>query len=244
MRVLVTFGSKRGGTEGLARWLADALRQSGHTVDLQPAHEPDGLDAYDAVVVGGALYGGRWHRSARRFVKRHASELSCMPVWFFSSGPLDHAARSQELVPVPTPVSRLMQLVGAREHVTFGGRLAADARGVIARALVRQGHAGDFRDPDRVKAWANRIAEGLEFAPAVRPPRHAQRLRLRRHLRNVIAALCLLSGLWAIGGGLELTVRSGELLIGVVIAGLSLALWRVLHAGARWRQPRMGAGDR
>jgi menaquinone-dependent protoporphyrinogen oxidase len=217
MRVLVTFGSKRGGTEGLARWLADALRQSGHTVDLQPAHEPDGLDAYDAVVVGGALYGGRWHRSARRFVKRHASELSCMPVWFFSSGPLDHAARSQELVPVPTPVSRLMQLVGAREHVTFGGRLAA---------------------------WANRIAEGLEFAPAVRPPRHAQRLRLRRHLRNVIAALCLLSGLWAIGGGLELTVRSGELLIGVVIAGLSLALWRVLHAGARWRQPRMGAGDR
>jgi menaquinone-dependent protoporphyrinogen oxidase len=323
MRILVAFGSKRGGTEGLARWLAEALRESGHSVDLRPAYEPDGLDAYDAVVVGGALYAARWHRSARRFVARHASELSSMPVWFFSSGPLDHSARSQDLVPPTAQVSRLMRLVGAREHVTFGGRLAPDARGAIARAIVRQGRAGDFRDPDRVKAWAGRIADQLASAPANRPPLRAERPRLRPHLRNAVAALCLLSALWAIGGGLALTARSGErswltvpgallrdypfdayamplllllsvigswnlvaamlalgrrrsselvalagglmlalgvamligltgvhwlllvqLMMGLAITALSFGLWRILHARARWRQPRMRIEER
>lgn len=34
MRVLVTYGSARGGTKGLARLVADDLRDEGVTVDL------------------------------------------------------------------------------------------------------------------------------------------------------------------------------------------------------------------
>jgi flavodoxin len=98
MRVLVTFGSKRGGTEGLAQWLAASLSATGHDVDVRPAYEPDGLELYDAVIVGGALYANRWHKSARRFVQRHADELSRMPVWFFSSGPLDDRAAAMFVI--------------------------------------------------------------------------------------------------------------------------------------------------
>jgi menaquinone-dependent protoporphyrinogen oxidase len=34
------------------------------------------LDGVDAVAVGGALYANKWHKAARRFVRRHRAELA------------------------------------------------------------------------------------------------------------------------------------------------------------------------
>jgi len=159
MRVLVTYGSKRGGTAGLAEMLAAALTAHGLSVDVLPATEANGVEGYDAVIVGGALYTGRWHRDARRFVKRHAQELQSLPVWLFSSGPLDDSAARNELPPV-AQVERLMSWIGARGHRTFGGRLLPDAKGFIASRMARA-HSGDWRDPQLVRAWAGEIAAGL-----------------------------------------------------------------------------------
>ena len=86
MRVLVTYGSRMGGTAGIAELVGGALRDAGLEADVRPAPEVSGLDPYGAVVVGGALYTGRWHRDARRFVKRHTAALQERPVWLFSSG--------------------------------------------------------------------------------------------------------------------------------------------------------------
>jgi menaquinone-dependent protoporphyrinogen oxidase len=83
MRVLVTYGSTRGGTEGLAHLVADDLRDEGVTVDLLPPSQVKNLDDYDAVVVGGALYSSRWHRQARQFVRQHTGELRQRPTFFF-----------------------------------------------------------------------------------------------------------------------------------------------------------------
>ena len=85
MSILVAYGSKRGGTEGLAHTVADALREEGFTVEVAPARTVRRLDGYEAVVVGGALYAFRWHRDARRFVKRHAHDLRARPTYLFSS---------------------------------------------------------------------------------------------------------------------------------------------------------------
>ena len=68
--MLVAYGSERGGTEGLARALADALRALGVPTYVSDATDVADVGRYDAVIVGGALYAGRWHRNARRFVKR------------------------------------------------------------------------------------------------------------------------------------------------------------------------------
>lgn len=159
MRILVTFGSARGGTEGLAQTVADGLRHEGFSVDLLPAGQIRGLGGYDAVVVGGALYAGRWHKAARRFVKRHAAELRQRPVYFFSSGPLDDSAARREIPPV-RGVKALMKRAGARGHVTFGGRLAPDAKGFPARAMARK-LSGDWRDAGQVRAWTGSVAAQL-----------------------------------------------------------------------------------
>jgi hypothetical protein len=81
MRIVVTYGSARGGTQGLAEMVADDLRAEGFDVDLLPPGQVWRLDGYDAVVVGGALYAARWHRAARRFVKRHAAEIQQRPAF-------------------------------------------------------------------------------------------------------------------------------------------------------------------
>lgn len=164
MRVLVAFGSTRGGTEELAEMVAEGLREEGLDVDVLPAaHTGHRLDTYDAVVVGGALYANRWHKDARRFVKRHAGELRRRPTFFFSSGPLDDSANAGEIPPVKG-IRTLIELVGARGHVTFGGRLAPDARGVGARRIART-HAGDWRDRRQVRRWAASVAAQLPRAP-------------------------------------------------------------------------------
>src|SRR6185295_3783719 len=162
--VLVTFGSKRGGTAGIAAMVAEALREPGLHVDVQPAGAVHDIRGYDAVIVGGALYAGRWHRDARRFVQRLASDLRARPVWFFSSGPLSDSARGTE--PRPTAsVARLMSVAGARGHVTFGGRLQRDADGFLARAMAAK-LAGDWRDPQVIRTWASGVAG--EIAAAAR----------------------------------------------------------------------------
>lgn len=159
MRVLVTYGSTRGGTEGLARMVADDLRDEGITVDLLPPNQVNKLDAYDGVVVGGALYAFRWHRQARQFVRQHAGELRQRPTFFFSSGPLDDSASRSAITPV-RQVKALMNRVSARDHVTFGGRLDPDTKGFPASAMAKK-NSGDWRDPAQVQEWAKSIAAQL-----------------------------------------------------------------------------------
>jgi menaquinone-dependent protoporphyrinogen oxidase len=57
-----------------------------------------------------------------------------------------------------------MRAVHARGHVTFGGRLTEEARGwlgFVARRMAGEGHSGDFRNPERIRAWARGISREI-----------------------------------------------------------------------------------
>jgi menaquinone-dependent protoporphyrinogen oxidase len=164
MRVLVAWGSKRGGTEGIARAIGDVLRERDYAVTLADAADAPSPDMFDAVILGGALYANRWHRAARRYATRHAKGLRCIPVWLFSSGPLDASAGAKPIEPT-RQVAAIMERIGACGHVTFGGRLAPDARGFPASAMAKK-HAGDWRNFERVRGWAREVARML---PVARP---------------------------------------------------------------------------
>jgi menaquinone-dependent protoporphyrinogen oxidase len=169
MRVLIAYGSKRGGTAGLAYMLRTALQERGLVADVKSCEHVDTVDEYDAVVVGGAVYAGRWHRDAKRLLRRVESQLQQRPVWLFSSGPLDDSAAHRTLPPVRA-VAELVQRVNAVEHVTFGGRLDPAAKGRIAHAMAKT-HAGDWRDQTQVDHLADRIAYRLADLGAAAPTR-------------------------------------------------------------------------
>ena len=167
MKLLVTYGSKRGGTEGLAEMIGESLRRTGFDVNIHPAAEVGSVDDYDAVIVGGALYANRWHRDAARFVKRHRRRLRTLPVWLFSSGPLDDSAEAKEIVPVGQ-VKRLMAMIQADGHQTFGGRLEPDASGFLAQSMARK-LSGDWRDADHVARWTAQIVDALAVLDGHQP---------------------------------------------------------------------------
>ncbi|MFE3323543.1 flavodoxin domain-containing protein [Streptomyces sp. NPDC059176] len=165
---LVAYGTTNGSTAEIAEFIGSVLRDKGIRTDVRPAAEVQDVDAYDVVVLGGALYEGRWHRDARRFARRHHRALAPIPVWLFSSGPLDFSASQRDVPPVRS-AHRAERRLGAEEHVTFGGRLQEGARGRMARLLLEQGRGGDFRDFPKITAWAERIAADLV---AIEPERH------------------------------------------------------------------------
>ncbi|MCE7047341.1 flavodoxin domain-containing protein [Streptomyces purpurascens] len=158
--VLVAYGTTNGSTAEIAEKVAEVLRKDGLTAEARPARGVPSAAAYDAVVVGGGLYAGRWHKDARRFVRRHGKALAERPVWFFSSGPLDPSASERDIPPVPGVKKAIIRL-DAREHITFGGCLKEGAKGWVARMILRSGKGGDFRDFERIETWAARIGQEL-----------------------------------------------------------------------------------
>jgi menaquinone-dependent protoporphyrinogen IX oxidase len=79
MRVLVAYGSKHGGTAGLAQMIAEGLCGHGVAADARAAREVWTLEPYTAVIVAGALYNSRWHRDARSFVHRYEPDAQGFP---------------------------------------------------------------------------------------------------------------------------------------------------------------------
>lgn len=192
-KILVAFGSKRGSTAGIADEIATVLRDAGFEVEVARASAVPDVTRYDGVVIGGALYMNRWYSEARRFVRKHRRALRERPVWMFSSGPLDYSAAGKQPV---RGVLSLMDLIGARGHVTFGGRLATDATGFPAAAMAKT-RAGDWRAWDEIRGWAGSIATAMSMRDLHRPS-------VARPTGNALAALCLAIGVAAIVGGLGL----------------------------------------
>jgi menaquinone-dependent protoporphyrinogen oxidase len=206
--VLIAYGSKRGGTREIADAIAETMLDEGLDVELADAADVEDVSEYDAVIIGGALYMGRWHRAARKLVTRKADELSALPVWLFSSGPLDDSA-NQRVLPPTHQVESLMARIGARGHIVFGGRLASDAKGFPASVMAKK-MAGDWRAWHQIRDWAKQIARKIldeePRAVTIAPPPPT----LQRWL---LAALCLFTGITAIGGGASLVIRpDGSLL--------------------------------
>jgi menaquinone-dependent protoporphyrinogen oxidase len=165
-RVLVVVASKYGGTRGIAEVLTaalpatDAAREAGLTAVLYDAAHAPAPGRADAVLVGSAVYAGRWREEARDYVTAHAAQLRTRPVWLFSSGPIGYPPYPPE---EPHDVHPLRELVGARGHRVFAGRLDAELLSVGERAMVTAMRAplGDFRDMDAVRAWATELAGEL-----------------------------------------------------------------------------------
>lgn len=158
MKVLVAYASRHGSTQEVAEAVAVVLRDGGAEVDLQPARavsQPADEFGWECVVLGGSLYSGRWHRDARRFLKRYRSRLEQVPVAIFAMGPRKddveswRAARKQ----LDRALARYAWLTPSAVTI-FGG---ADSPKRAARLGIRR----DLRDWDRIRAWAERLQAGV-----------------------------------------------------------------------------------
>lgn len=161
MKVLVAVASKHGSTRDIADVVAEELQARGFLADVQAVtDDPDPRD-YGAVVLGSAIYMGRWLAEARDWATRHEPTLEHMPLWLFSSGPIGDPPQPTE---EPADPVQLAAVTGARGHTVFAGKLDPSTLGLGERLVTRIVHApyGDYRDFAAIHAWAQEIATELD----------------------------------------------------------------------------------
>jgi len=158
MRVLVTYASKHGSTRGIAEAIGGRLRERGLDAEVRPVGEVDGLERYDALVIGSGVYLGSWMKEALAFLDRHAETLHRVPTWLFSSGPTGTEPTDGALL---DKQRRRLDAIGARDHHLFRGALDPEHLGFLERRAVRAAKAppGDFRDWRDVERWADDIVD-------------------------------------------------------------------------------------
>ncbi len=160
MRVLVTAASKHGATLEIAEAIAHRLASPDIDVVQRLPTDVTALDGFDAVVLGSAVYAGRWLDPAKGLVDRFGAELRDRHVWLFSSGPVGDPPKPEE---DPIEAAPMLEATGARDHRVFAGRLDRSLLGFGEKAIVVALRApeGDFRDWDAIHEWADDISKTL-----------------------------------------------------------------------------------
>jgi menaquinone-dependent protoporphyrinogen oxidase len=165
MNVLVTAASQQGSTFGIAEAIGRTLRSRGLDVTVARPDSVASVDDYDAVLVGSAMYMGRWLETGTEFVRRFAPVLAERAVWLFSSGPVGDPQRKlvQKMTADPIELPELLRLTNAREHRIFAGKLSGKGMSGPRRLslLVFRGFDGDWRDWSAVERWTAEIGDAL-----------------------------------------------------------------------------------
>jgi len=168
IQVLVAYATKHGATAEIAEMIGQVLRQAGLATDVLPADRVGDVTPYKAVVLGSAVYIGRWQKQAAKFLKANEKALAERPVWLFSSGP------SGEGDPVeltngwrfPKALQPLADRIRPRDIALFHGHVNVDKLNFIERSMIKNVKApvGDFRDWETITSWATAIADVLKEA--------------------------------------------------------------------------------
>lgn len=167
--VLVAWAGRHGSTRAVAEAIASTIAEHGPDVRCGPARDlREAAAEAGFVVLGGALYNGRWHPEAHRFLKRvrrqrrarAARGLPPLRIAVFGMGPRDDVpeqwarARAQ----LDRALGRHGWLI-PEDVALFGGADPPGGR-----------RSRDVRDWTVIAAWARSLAARAGVGGASSPP--------------------------------------------------------------------------
>ena len=159
LSLLVAYASKHGSTQEVAEAIARRLGESGLEVELRCAVDVADLTPYGGVVLGGALYFGRWHQDAARFLAKHRLELAERPPRVFTLGAktADAQGLAESRAQLDKALAKVPE-VEPRSVAVFGGVVdPAKLRFPLSRLP-----ASDARDWDAIDERADQVPAALE----------------------------------------------------------------------------------
>jgi menaquinone-dependent protoporphyrinogen oxidase len=172
--ILVTYASKYGATKEIAEKIGEVLRQAGLQVDVFPVDGALDITPYKAIVLGSAIYVGKWQKEAVEFLQTYEKTLADRQVWLFSSGPTGEGDPLElvEGLRFPVALQPVMDRIHPRDIAVFHGYINPEKLNFIEKwsikSLVKKPF-GDFRQWDAISSWATSIAKTLkEKMPNVR----------------------------------------------------------------------------
>ena len=141
MKVLITAATRHGSTMEIARIIGGILQDRGIDTDIVEPDSVSSLADYDGVILGSAVYMGRWLEPARQLIGRCSGDFVGRSVWLFSSGPLGDPAKPDG---EPVDVEAIRAATGAIDHKVFPGQV-----GQGGAWLRREGRRGRRPRPRR-----------------------------------------------------------------------------------------------
>ena len=163
--ILVTYASKYGATAEIAQKIGEVLRQAGWQATVLPVNDARDLSLYSAVILGSAVYIGKWQKEAATFLQTNEKILANLPVWLFSSGPTGEGDPIELLEGwrLPATLQPVVDRIRPCGVTVFHGHINSQKLNFIEKQAVKslKKPFGDFRDWDAIKNWTAKIVSAL-----------------------------------------------------------------------------------
>ena len=141
----------------IAQPSGEVFTERGWDAVVVPPEQVQGIDSFDAVVLGSAVYAGHWLKPARELVDRSREALAARPVWVFSSGPIGNPPKPEE---DPVDIADIMQATKAPGHRVFAGKLVKKQLSFPDRAM-----AAALPVPKAISGTGRRSRPGRQRSP-------------------------------------------------------------------------------
>ena len=171
MRVLTVYASAHGSTAEVARFIADVWQKRNIETDVSPVGSAPSIRAYDAVVLGSAVHNGLLLPEMASFLRRSHEDLARKALYLWLNclrviEPEGYVYVTNNYLP-----NILDRKLSFRKIGLFAGKVdlaMIDENERWTLTFRYDGRenlkhlAGDFRNWDRIRDWAEQIAADLE----------------------------------------------------------------------------------
>ena len=158
-RVLVTYASQYGSTGGVADAIGKELCSKDVAADVVLIKNASNVSSYQGVVIGSAIYRGKWLSEAVDFVQKNRDILRQVPVAYFLvcmslSRPTEE--NRAKVLSYMDPILKAVPEIRPVGIGTFAGALDYSNLSLINKTILKSKGTpeGDFRDWNSIRAWA------------------------------------------------------------------------------------------
>lgn len=164
-KVLVAYASKYGSTGGVAEAIGKELCSNDVAADVVLIKNAANISSYQGVIIGSAIYMGKWMSEAVDFVKKNKDILRNVPVAYFLvcmtlSQPTEK--KRAEVLSYMDPILKAVPEIMPVGIGTFAGALDYNNLSWINKKILKSKGTpeGDFRDWNDIRAWARKTSLG------------------------------------------------------------------------------------
>jgi menaquinone-dependent protoporphyrinogen oxidase len=174
MKALIVYGTRAGGTRGIAEEIAKTLGEQGYTTLVKDAKDAKrvSVNEFDLIVIGSSIWATMWSRAATSFIKRNVKVLEGKKVALFASGLSggDPAQRDYGIKNYLEKVAAKFPSIKPISMELFGGYVDFNSPNFFVRILgnamkkdlqakgIDVSKPYDTRDMLAIKKWALEIA--------------------------------------------------------------------------------------
>lgn len=166
-KALIAYASKHGSTREIAERIRSLLKEKGVIFNIASIENVKKISEYSDVILGSALYIGRWDKRMVKFVKKNQEQLHGKRVWFFSSGPteINELPEDMNAKHMSSSIKKIINFISPVDMACFPGCIDIEKLSIFEKWIVNKVDApiGDYRDWTCIETWADNISKELNI---------------------------------------------------------------------------------